>query len=203
VPSHPVPAEHDPAEVDIVLAHLAAAVGALPQTARQLGSILEQAKGDHLLQMDSLTETQDPDLAAETQRLHLDAIGEPALDVHRHLDAAHNETAHIATADREAGHGPGRSGLHLGRPSAGGPATATYWFGWNLASSSAVTGGRPSPRCARIALRSPHGEVSNPDIVVGEHDYCASGQVFGYIVKVVQEGRSLVLRTAVSLTEEH
>ena len=93
-----------PGEVDIVLAHLAAAVAALPQTARQLGAILEQAKGDHLLQMDILTETQDPDLAVETARLHLDAIGEPALDVHRHLDAAHNETAHIATADREAGH---------------------------------------------------------------------------------------------------
>lgn len=93
-----------PAEVDIVLAHLAAAVAAQPQTARQLGAILEHATHQQVLEMDTLTETQDPDLAVETARHHLDAIGEPALDVHRHLDAAHNETAHIATADPEPGH---------------------------------------------------------------------------------------------------
>jgi len=93
-----------PAEVDIVLAHLTAAAAALPQAARQLGDILAQARQDHVLEMDTLTETQDPDLAVETARLHLDAISDPAFEVHRHLDAAHNETAHIATADREPGH---------------------------------------------------------------------------------------------------
>lgn len=91
-----------PAEVDIVLALLAAAVAALPQTARQLGEILEQATHQQVLEMDTLTATQDPDLAVENARLHLDAIREPALDLHRHLDAAHNETAHIAVVDRTA-----------------------------------------------------------------------------------------------------
>jgi len=73
-----------------------------PQAARQLGEILAQARQDHVLEMDTLTETQDPDLAVETARLHLDAISDPALEVHRHLDAAHSETAHIAVADRTA-----------------------------------------------------------------------------------------------------
>jgi hypothetical protein len=42
-----------PAEVDIVLAHLADAAAALPQTARQLGDILAQAEEDHVLEMDT------------------------------------------------------------------------------------------------------------------------------------------------------
>ncbi len=65
-----------PAEVDVVLAHLADAVAALPQTARQLGDILAQAKEDHVLEMDTLTETEDPDLAIDAARLHLDGVGE-------------------------------------------------------------------------------------------------------------------------------
>jgi hypothetical protein len=93
-----------PAEVDLVLAHLAAAAAALPQTARQLGDILTHAREDHVLEMDTLTDTQDPDQAIDTARLHLDGVREPALTLYRLLDAAHNETAHIATADREAGH---------------------------------------------------------------------------------------------------
>lgn len=93
-----------PAEVDIVLAHLADAAAAFPQAARQLGDILAQAKEDHLLEMDTLTAAHDPDLAIDTARLHLDEVGEAALSLYRLLDAAHNETAHIATADREAGH---------------------------------------------------------------------------------------------------
>lgn len=88
-----------PADVDLVLAHLAAATAALPQVARQLGDILEQAKDQYRLEMDTLTETDDPDLAITTARLHLGAIREPAYELHRHLDAAHNETAHIAATD--------------------------------------------------------------------------------------------------------
>ncbi len=93
-----------PAGVDTIPAHLTAAAAALPQTARQLGDILAQARQDHVLEMDTLTETQDPDLAVETARLHLDGVREPALSLYRLLGAAHNETAHIATADREPGH---------------------------------------------------------------------------------------------------
>lgn len=92
-----------PADVDIALAHLADAAAALPQAARQLGDILEQAKENHVLEMDNLTEINDPDLAIDTARLHLGGAGQAALSLYRQLDAAHNETAHIATADREAG----------------------------------------------------------------------------------------------------
>lgn len=88
-----------PAEVDLVLAHLAAAAAALPQAARQLGDILEQAKTNYVLEMDTLTDTLDSDLAVDTARLHLDATREPALGLHRLLDAAHNETAHIAATE--------------------------------------------------------------------------------------------------------
>ncbi len=93
-----------PAEVDIVLAHLTAAAAALPQAARQLGDILAQARQDHVLEMDTLTETQDPDLAIDTARNHLDGVSEAALGLYRLLDVAHNETAHIAVTDRLANH---------------------------------------------------------------------------------------------------
>ncbi len=93
-----------PAEVDIVLAHLADAVAALPQTVRQLGDILAQAMEDHVLEMDTLTEIEDPDLAIDAARLHLDGVGEAALGLYRLIDVAHNETAHIAVTDRLANH---------------------------------------------------------------------------------------------------
>jgi hypothetical protein len=89
-----------PAEVDVVLARLAAVAAALPQAAQQLGDILQQTKGDYTLEMDTLTETQDPGLAIDTARLHLAAVREPAEGLYRMLDAAHNETAHIAAVDR-------------------------------------------------------------------------------------------------------
>src|SRR4051794_37863865 len=88
-----------PAEVDVVLAHLAAAAAALPQVARQLGDILEQSKHDHVFELDAMTETEDPDLAIDTARLHLGEISKHAIGVYRLLDAAHQETAHIAVTD--------------------------------------------------------------------------------------------------------
>ncbi|MEO7942192.1 MAG: hypothetical protein ABIR34_02195 [Marmoricola sp.] len=96
-----------PAEVDIVLAHLAAAAAALPQAARQLGDILEQTKDDHVLEMDTLTDTLDPGLAIDAARLHLDGAAVAALGLYRRLDAAHNETAHIAVTDLLANHSEG------------------------------------------------------------------------------------------------
>ena len=89
-----------PAEVDIVLAHLADAAAALPQAASQLGDILAQAKEDRVLEMDSLTEIEDPDVAIDTARVHLEGVRDAALDVYRLLNAARNETAHIAVAGR-------------------------------------------------------------------------------------------------------
>jgi hypothetical protein len=52
--------------------------------------------------MDNLTEIDDPDLAIDTARLHLDGASEAAIRLYCRLDAAHNATAHIATVDREA-----------------------------------------------------------------------------------------------------
>jgi hypothetical protein len=88
-----------PAEVDIVLAHLADAAAALPQAASQLGDILAQAS-DRVLEMDNLTEIEDPDVAIDIARVHLDGVRDAALDVYRLLNAARNETAHIAVAGR-------------------------------------------------------------------------------------------------------
>ena len=52
-----------------------------------------------MLTTDSLVEAQDPDLVIDTARLHLAAVREPAVRVYRLLDAAHNETAHVAAAE--------------------------------------------------------------------------------------------------------
>lgn len=90
-----------PAEIDGVLAHLSAAAAALPQAAKQLGEVLEQAKEHYVLEMDILTETEDPDLAINTARNHLDTVRGPALELCRLLDDAHNQTAHIAASDRD------------------------------------------------------------------------------------------------------
>lgn len=94
------------AEIDVVLAHLAATAAALPQSVRQLGDILALARKYHSLEMDGLTESEDPDLAIDTAQFHLEAVRELALSLHRVLDAAHNETAHIAVTVRRA-HRPG------------------------------------------------------------------------------------------------
>jgi hypothetical protein len=86
-----------PAEVDVVLTHLTAAGGALPQTVSQLSDILERAQHHYVLEMDTLMPTQDPRQALDTARLHLRTARALAFDLYRHLDAAHNQTAHIAT----------------------------------------------------------------------------------------------------------
>ena len=87
-----------PADVDIVLAHLAAAAAALPQAAHQISDILDITRHDHDLAADTMTNIEDPDLAIDTARLHLDAIHDPAVTLYRHLDAAHLLTAHISTS---------------------------------------------------------------------------------------------------------
>ena len=59
-----------PAEVDTVLANLAAAAAALPQVARQLRDILE-AREDHVPEVDNQTDVQDPNFVIDTARHHL------------------------------------------------------------------------------------------------------------------------------------
>lgn len=88
-----------PADIDVVLAQLAEAVAALPQAATQLSDMLGHAQDDFDLSMDTLTDADDPAIAIDTARLHLDAIREPAVEVYRRLNAAHQETAHISTVD--------------------------------------------------------------------------------------------------------
>ena len=87
-----------PADVDVVLAHLAtAAAAALPQAAHQLNEILDDARYSCGLTTETLTDTEDPDLAIDTARLHLDTLRQPVIALYRHLDAAHQQTAHIST----------------------------------------------------------------------------------------------------------
>ena len=88
-----------PADIDAAIASLAEAVAALPQAATQLGDMLRQAQDDWHLTMDTMSTTRDPSIAIDTARLHLDAVRRPAVEVYRHFDAAHQDTAHIAAAD--------------------------------------------------------------------------------------------------------
>ncbi len=88
-----------PADIDVVLARLAGALAALPQSAAQLSDMLGHALDDFDLAMDPLTDAQDPVIAIGTAQLHLDAIREPAIEVYRRLDSAHQETAHISATD--------------------------------------------------------------------------------------------------------
>jgi len=83
------------ADLDTVLAHLAATIAAVPQVATQLGRILDRARDTHRLSMDGMTATTDPDLAVETARLHLDAVRDSALGTYRNINSARNEVAHI------------------------------------------------------------------------------------------------------------
>lgn len=70
-----------PADVSALLADLAAAVVALPQIVGQLGDILNQAKHDYLLAMDTMAQGDDPAHALETARLRPGAVRRPALDL--------------------------------------------------------------------------------------------------------------------------
>ena len=85
-----------PAEVDTVLGHLAESLAALPQVATQLGDILDRTRDTHLLAMDGMSTTTEPDLALDTARLHLDELRGPAVETYRHLNAARNEVTHIS-----------------------------------------------------------------------------------------------------------
>ncbi|GAB3996412.1 hypothetical protein [Nocardioides marmoraquaticus] len=84
-----------PSEVDVVLAHLAAAAAALPQAYAQLSEILDDAKSDQVLETDGMADTDDPTLAVDTARMHLDEARDAAVALHKLLDAAHAQTAHV------------------------------------------------------------------------------------------------------------
>lgn len=88
-----------PADVDVVLAHLADATAALPQATDQLGDVLGRGARELHLQMDALTGTHDPAVAVDTARFHLEGPHQHAFSLYRDLNAARNQVAHIATVD--------------------------------------------------------------------------------------------------------
>jgi len=84
-----------PAETSDQLAEFADIAAALPQACSQLSSTLEQALASQELSMDSMTDESDPSMAIGVARLHLEEAGGIAVDLHKHLNAARNATAHI------------------------------------------------------------------------------------------------------------
>ncbi len=85
-----------PAEIEVVLSHLAETIAALPQVATQLGGALNRSHDTHHLAMDGMTATTDPNLAVDIVCHHLMELREPAVQTYRHLDAARCEAAHIS-----------------------------------------------------------------------------------------------------------
>jgi hypothetical protein len=84
-----------PAETSDQLAEFADIAAALPQACSQLSSTLEQALASQELSMDSMTDESDPSMAIRVARLHLEEARGIAVDLHKHLNAARNATAHI------------------------------------------------------------------------------------------------------------
>jgi hypothetical protein len=84
-----------PADTSEQLAEFADLTAALPQAFSQLSSTLEQALADQVLSMDAMTDESDPSMAIGVARLHLEEARELAVELHKHLDAARNATAHI------------------------------------------------------------------------------------------------------------
>lgn len=84
-----------PAETSNQLAEFADLAAALPQAFSQLCSVLEQALADQVLSMDNMTDESDPSMAIGVARLHLEEARHLAVDLHKHLNAARNATAHI------------------------------------------------------------------------------------------------------------
>ena len=85
--------DQNPAQTSDELEEFADLAAALPQVFSQLSSTLEQALADQALGMDSMTDESDPAMAIGVARLHLPR--ELTVDLHKHLNAAHNATAHI------------------------------------------------------------------------------------------------------------
>lgn len=84
-----------PSEISDHLAEFADLAAALPQAFSQLSSALEQAQANQVLSMDTMTDESDPTMSVGVARLHLEEARGLAVDLHKHLDAARNATAHI------------------------------------------------------------------------------------------------------------
>jgi hypothetical protein len=87
--------DQTPAEASDQLADFADLTAALPQAVSQLSSRLEQALSSQVLSMDAMTDESDPAMAIGVARLHLEEARGLAVDLHKHLNAARDATAHI------------------------------------------------------------------------------------------------------------
>ena len=87
--------DQTPAETSDQLAAFADLTAALPQAFSQLSSTLEQALADQVLSMDAMTNESDLAMAIGVARLHLEEARGLGVDLHKHLNAARNATAHI------------------------------------------------------------------------------------------------------------
>ena len=92
-----------PAETSDQLAEFADIAAAFPQAFAQLSSTLEQALANLVLSMDSMTDESDPSMAIGVARLHLEEARGLAVDLHKHLNAARNATAHIISSGVDDG----------------------------------------------------------------------------------------------------
>jgi hypothetical protein len=101
-----------PSETSGHLAEFADLAAALPQAFSQLSSRLEQALADQVLSMDAMTDESDPAMTIGVARLHLEEARGLAVDLHKHLNAARNATAHIISQ----GVDDGQESMPWGRP---------------------------------------------------------------------------------------
>ena len=92
-----------PSETSDQLAEFADLAAALPQAFSQLSGVLEQALADQVLSMDIMTDESDPAMAVGVARLHLEEARGLAVDLHKHLNAARNATAHIISQSADDG----------------------------------------------------------------------------------------------------
>jgi hypothetical protein len=86
-----------PSGVSSTVMNLAAMAAALPQACAQLSRILARANDDQVLTMDSLVDETDAWMAIGQAEIHLDEARELAVELYKHLDAAHQATAHIVS----------------------------------------------------------------------------------------------------------
>lgn len=64
---------------------------------------LDQALANQVLSMDSMTNESDASMAIGVARLHLEEARGLAVDLHKHLNAARNATAHITSSGVDDG----------------------------------------------------------------------------------------------------
>lgn len=112
-----------PADIDVVLSHLAETVAGLPQVATHVAGLLEDTRRSYDLFMDSMTHTTDPDRAIDTAAFHLDALRYPADLVYRRLNAARQETAHIRATPVSDSPAPASCSVRRPRPESPAPGT--------------------------------------------------------------------------------